>query len=177
VHDTVFAVGPVAENLRISEIMYHPANTGNPNDPNTEYIELTNIGTEPINLNLVRFTNGIDFTFPSTELAPGGYCLVVKDLAAFKAKYGPSLPVAGQYAGSLANDGERIELVDAVGTTIHDFTYRDDWYDSTDGAGYSLTIIDPANPALATWSQQSAWRASTKKNGSPGTTDAASPNP
>ena len=87
----------MAESLRISEIMYHPANTGNPNDPNTEYIELTNIGAEPINLNLVRFTNGIDFTFPSTELSPGGCCLVVKDTAAFEAKYGSALPVAGQY--------------------------------------------------------------------------------
>ena len=44
---------------------------------------------------------------------------MVKDPAAFKAKYGQSPPVAGQYSGRLANDGERIELVDAVGTTIH----------------------------------------------------------
>ncbi|MBN2132347.1 MAG: CotH kinase family protein, partial [Sedimentisphaerales bacterium] len=43
-HDAVFAVGPVLENLRISEIMYHPRDTGDPDDPNTEYIELTNIG-------------------------------------------------------------------------------------------------------------------------------------
>ena len=170
-HDAVFAVGPVAQGLRISEIMYHPANTGNPNDPNTEYIELTNIGTETINLNLVRFTNGIDFTFPSTELAPGGYCLVVKDTAAFQAKYGSTLPIAGQYSGSLANDGERIELVDAIGIAIHDFRYEDDWYDRTDGGGYSLTIIDPANADLATWSQQTAWRSSTRPNGSPGKAD------
>ncbi|MBN1510125.1 MAG: lamin tail domain-containing protein [Sedimentisphaerales bacterium] len=172
VHDAVFAVGPVAGSLRISEIMYHPADTGNPNDPNTEYIELTNIGTEPINLNLVRFTNGIDFTFPSPELAPGGYCLVVKDIAAFQAKYGSTLPIAGQYSGSLANDGERIELVDAIGTTIHDFRYEDDWYDNTDGGGYSLTAVNPANPDLDTWSQPTAWGSSSRPNGSPGKADA-----
>jgi len=172
IHDAVFAVGPAAESLRISEIMYHPEDTGNPNDPNAEYVELTNIGAETISLNLVRFTNGIDFTFPSTELAPGGYCLVVKDLAAFKAKYGSSLPIAGQYSGSLANSGERIELVDALGTTIHNFRYEDDWYDSADGDGYSLTIINPANPDLDTWSQQTAWRASAQRNGSPGKADA-----
>ena len=172
IHDAVFAVGPVAESLRISEIMYHPADTDNPNDPNTEYIELTNIGAETISLNLVRFTNGIDFTFPSTELAPAGYCLVVKDLAAFKAKYGSTLPVAGQYSGSLANAGERIELADATDTTIHSFRYEDDWYDSTDGDGYSLTIIDAAHPDLETWSQPTAWRSSTQKNGSPGKADA-----
>jgi len=171
IHDATFAVGPVAESLRISEIMYHPADTGNPNDPNTEYIELTNIGTEPINLNLVRFTNGIDFTFPNTDLSPGGYCIVVKDIAAFQAKYGSTPPIAGQYSGSLANDGERIELADAIGRTIHSFRYEDDWYDRTDGEGYSLTIIDPTNPDLEQWSQPTAWRASTKKNGSPGTVD------
>jgi hypothetical protein len=175
VHEATFAVGPVAESLRISEIMYHPANTGNPDDPNTEYIELTNIGTEPINLNLVRFTNGIDFTFPSTELSPGAYCLVVRDIAAFQAKYGwvsnPPVQIAGQYSGSLANDGERIELVDAIGTTIQDFRYEDDWYDNTDGGGYSLVIVDPASADLGQWSQQTGWRASTKKDGSPGAAD------
>ena len=31
--ETVFAVGPVAESLRISEIMYHPPDTDDPNDP------------------------------------------------------------------------------------------------------------------------------------------------
>ncbi len=171
-HDATFAVGPVTESLRISEIMYHPAGTGNLNDPNTEYIELTNVGAGPVNLNLVRFTNGVDFAFPDTTLAPGAFCLVVKDIAAFKAKYGSTLPVAGQYSGSLANDGERIELVDAIGRTIHDFRYEDDWHDSTDGDGYSLTIIDPANPDPTRWSQQTAWRPSARKNGSPGVADA-----
>jgi hypothetical protein len=39
----------------------------------------------------------------------------------------------GQYAGSLSDGGERIELVDALDTVIHSFSYRDDWYDITDG--------------------------------------------
>jgi hypothetical protein len=175
IHDVVFAVGPVAESLRISEIMYHPVDKGNPDDPNTEYIELTNIGTEAINLNLVRFSDGIDFTFPSTKLAPGGYCLVVKDVAAFRAKYGPDLPVAGQYSGSLANNGEKIELVDATGKTIQSFKYEDHWYDRTDGGGYSLTIVDPTNPDLEAWSQPSGWRVSTRVNGSPGAADVSHP--
>jgi hypothetical protein len=171
IHDATFAVGPVAESLRISEIMYHPADTGSPDDPNTEYIELTNIGTEAVNLNLVQFSDGIDFTFSGIELAPGGYSLVVKDMLAFEAKYGPGLPIAGEYAGSLANGGERIELIDAIGRTIQSFTYEDDWYAPTDGPGFSLAIIDPTNPDLETWSQKDAWRPSTHPNGSPGTAD------
>ena len=173
VHEAVFAIGPVAESLRISEIMYHPSEISDLTSqiPETEFIELTNVGTEPVNLKLVRFTNGIDFIFPSFDLAPGKYCLVVKDLAAFEAKYGPGLPIAGQYAGSLANNGERIELADAIGRAIQDFKYEDNWYEATDGQGFSLTIADPAATDLAQWSQKDAWGPSTRAGGSPGTAD------
>ncbi len=166
-NEAVFAVGPVAQSLRISEIMYHPADTGKPTDPDTEFIELTNIGDETINLNLARFDNGVDFTFPSFDLTPGGCCLVVKDTAAFEAKYGTGLPVAGQYIGSLNNAGERIELLDAAGTIIHNFRFRDDWFDSTDGQGFSLVVKDPrADPN--TLENRSAWRPGAKMGGSPG---------
>jgi hypothetical protein len=171
VHEAVFAVGPVAEGLRISEIMYHPAEMGNPEDPNTEFVELTNVGPEPIQLKLVRFTNGVDFTFPSFELAPGACCLVVKDVIAFEAKYGPGLPIAGQFAGSLANEGETITLVDATGVTIQSFKYEDNWYDTTDGQGYSLTALAPADSDPDQLSQKDAWRASTELGGSPGILD------
>jgi len=170
VNEAIFAVGPVAESLRISELMYHPADDGNPDDPNTEYIELTNIGTETINLNLVRFTDGIDFVFSAVELAPGDYTVVVKDVTAFEAGYGQGLlPIAGQYAGSLSNAGERLELQDAAGRTIHDFSYRDDWYDVTDGEGYSLTVLDPVNTAADAWGDISIWGPSDAEGGSPGT--------
>jgi hypothetical protein len=33
-NEAIFELGPVAENLRITEIMYHPQDTGDPNDPN-----------------------------------------------------------------------------------------------------------------------------------------------
>lgn len=166
-NEALFAVGPVAENLRISELMYHPANTGDVNDPNTEYLELTNIGKQTINLDLVRFSEGVDFTFPSYELAPAGYCLVVKDVAAFRHKYPGNLPIAGQYAGNLSNAGEALELQDAVGQVILRFEYRDDWYDNTDGGGYSLTVKDPAADPNHL-SEASAWRPGSKKGGTPG---------
>ncbi len=164
-NEAVFAVGPVAESLRVSELMYHPRETGNPNDPNAEYIELTNIANKSINLSLVRFADGIDYTFPSLELPPNGYCLVVKDLAAFQAKYGSKLPVVGEYTGSLNNGGEQIELVDAVGTVIQSFTYADDWYKTTDGGGYSLTVKNPKNSSVSSLNDPGAWRAA---NPSPG---------
>ena len=163
--EAVFAVGPVGESLRISELMYHPA------DPNTEYIELTNIGSANINLNLVRFSNGVEFTFPSFNLAPGGYCLVVEDVRAFRAKYGATLPIAGQYTGSLSNAGERIELLDAVGTVVHDFRFNDRWFDNTDGLGFSLTVKDPRTAAPDSYSDKAQWRPSAYSGGSPGASD------
>jgi hypothetical protein len=170
-NEALFAVGPIAESLRISEIMYHPADTGHPDDPNTEYIELVNIGDEAVNLKLVRFTRGIDFAFPSVELAPGHQVLVVKDVAAFEGRYGRGLPVAGQYNGSLDNAGERIELRDAAGKVIHSFRYRDGWYDSTDGAGFSLTVKDPVTADPNDYGSKELWRPSHSPGGSPGFSD------
>jgi hypothetical protein len=166
--ETTFAVGPVAESLRISEIMYNPA------DPNTEYVELTNIGTEAIDLSLVRFTDGIDFVFPATRLDPGGYCLVVEDAEAFHAKYGATVPCVGEYTGKLDNAGERIELRDAVGGLIEAFTFRDDWYDVTDGGGFSLTVRNPVAADVNALNDAGAWRPSAAAGGSPGFDDGAS---
>jgi hypothetical protein len=167
--EAVFAVGPVKESLRIAEIMYHPLDTGQPDDPNTEFVELANIGAETINLNMVKFTNGIYFSFGDIELAPAGYILVVKNESAFLAKY-PEFTglIAGQYAGSLSNAGERIELQDAIGQTIHSFRYRDNWYDITDGLGFSLTVKDPASTDPNSYSDKSIWRPSAAPGGSPG---------
>jgi hypothetical protein len=161
-NEAIFALGPVAENLRITEIMY------NPPDPNEEFIELQNIGSETLNLNLVKFTNGIDFTFPDIDLPAGHYMVVVNDQQAFTARYGTNINIAGQYSGRLANDGERIRLQDAVGQTILDFEYSDNWYSITDGKGYSLTIIDAANTDPNSWNQKRSWQASASRGGSPG---------
>jgi len=165
-NEATFSVGPVAENLRISEVMYHPL------DPNAEYIELVNIGSETINLNLVSFTDGVDFTFPDVELAPGAHSLVVRDLSAFEAAYGNSRDVAGQYAGSLDNAGEQIELQDAAGQVIQRFRYQDDWYDLTDGAGFSLTVREPRTAGADTLDEKGFWRPSAEAGGSPGYDDA-----
>ena len=162
--EAVFAVGPVRENLRLTELMYHAP------DPDTEYIELCNIGSESINLAHAAFTRGIKFTFPSLTLAPGAYCLVVANRSAFENRYGPDLTIAGEYTGLLDNAGERITLVDAAGAIIHDFRYSDNWFDVTDGGGFSLTVRDPAaDPALL--SRKSAWQPSMPSGGSPGTAE------
>jgi hypothetical protein len=163
--EAVFGVGPVTDYLRITEIMY------NPDDSSEEFIELKNIGTETINLNLVSFTNGIDFTFPSFELAAGEYVILAQDQSALKARYGTTINIAGEYSGKLDNAGERITLVDATGQTILDFRYKDGWYPITDSDDFSLTIIDPENPDPNSWDEKDSWRPSAYAGGSPALDD------
>jgi hypothetical protein len=171
-NEAVYATGPVAENLRITEIMY------NPPEPNEEFIELKNIGSKTINLNLVKFANGVNFTFPSIELAPDQYTVIVQNRSIFEARYGRNTNIAGQYSGRLNNAGERITLEDAIGRTILDFNYKDGWRSLTDGEGFSLTIIDPANNDLSSWDEKDSWRPSAYAGGSPGYNDSGIvPNP
>lgn len=150
--ERLISVGPVRESLRISELMYHPQ------DPNTEYVELLNIGAEPINLNLVRFSDGIRFTFPILELQPGDLTVVVEDREAFENRFGSFAHIAGEYEGSLNNAGERIALIDAAGQTIQAFTYSDDWYAITDGQGHALIASNP-HLSDADLSSRNAWHA------------------
>jgi len=169
--EATYGIGPVAQNLRITEIMYHPQ------DPNTEFIELKNIGAETINLFWACFTNGIDFTLPDVELESGEYAVVVNNPASFAifAAEDPNIPgdlqILGAYEGSLDNGGEEIELQDAVGQIIHDFDYEDSWYDITDGEGFSLTIKDPAGTDPNLWDAKQGWRPSARVGGSAGWDD------
>lgn len=161
-NEATFAVGPVAESLRITELMYHPSL------PDAEFIELRNIGAETLNLALVTFTRGIDFTFPSRELAPGQYVVVVENLPAFAAAYPDVVCVAGQYAGALDNSGETVELRDAAGTVIQTVEFNDKWYDIADGLGFSLVINDAYAADLDLWSRKSGWHPSAFLQGDPG---------
>ena len=182
-HEAVFGVGPVRESLRITEIMYHPTDPAQQEkdaagdqtliDKDFEYIELKNIGDSAINLNLVQFTDGIDFTFGDYSLGPGQFAVIVKNTDAFQARYPGVSPaqIAGTYTGSLDNGGEEIVMRDAIGTEIHDFNYRDSWFDVTDGGGYSLNKLDPdtsSTTAPDSWDDQSGWQSGSTINGTPG---------
>lgn len=153
-------------NLRITEIMYNPLGAGG-----VEFVELRNFGAAPIDLNGAYFENGTpfssQFTFGALTLQPGQYCVITNDTTAFVAKYGVGITVAGQYTGSLDNDGERIVLRDAAGNLIHDFSYDDTapWPVTPDGQGPSLeaSVNNPALYGLGT-----SWRASYEIGGTPG---------
>jgi hypothetical protein len=156
--------------LRITEIMYSPAPPDATNREDFEYIELKNIGPTNLSLVGVHFTNGIDFNFTGsavTSLAPGESVLVVKNLAAFTARYGSGFNIAGVYGGQLNNGGERLRLDDGVGEKILEFDYNNSWYPITDGLGFSLVIVDE-NAPWNTWDRRQNWRPSGEEGGSPG---------
>jgi hypothetical protein len=161
----LFTYGSPVNDLRITELMF------NPEIPDTEYIELMNTGSTDLDLEGVNFSNGVSYTFSSQMLAAGERILLVEDLVAFEDTYGTGLSVDGEYTGALKNSGEKITLLDATGTIIQSFSYKDGWYDSTDGGGYSLTLRDPslADPVL--WSEKESWKPSAHWAGSPGIAD------
>lgn len=166
--------------LRITELMYNPPPGG------YEFVELYNASpTVTLDLAGVKFTRGIDFTFPQgTVLMPGAYLVLANtaDVAAFRAFYGldQSVTVLGPYSGALNNAGEQVTLRTAAGgTDIVSFDYNDGrgWPQAADGAGHSLVLVETA---LATQGDGSGhyggnWRTSTYLRGSPGRPDPAPP--
>lgn len=174
------APSPAQQFLRITEVMFHPsALPGNPTPPDEfEYLELRNVSTTTaLNLAGVRLAGGVEFHFAGGAipvLAPGAHVLVVRNAAAFAARYGGGLPVAGQFTGQLDNDGERLQLLDAANEEILDFAYRDDWYPVTDGLGFSLVVVDETAVPEA-WNHRRQWRTGTAVSGSPGAADPLPP--
>ncbi|QDU89254.1 CotH protein [Pirellulimonas nuda] len=168
-------------NLRITELHYHPADPS-PSELNAvpgtdeddfEFVELLNVSDDAISLNQVRLGEAVDFDFSTgliTSLAPGETALVVKNIAAFEARYGTGFPIAGEYSGKFADSGERVTLADSTGLLIHDFTYSDaaPWPAAADGDGPSLEVID----ALGSLSQPTNWRISAADGGTPGVAQA-----
>jgi hypothetical protein len=167
--------------LILTELMYHPLapSPGDTNDAdNFEFIELKNVSPEPLSLLGFHFTDGIEYTFNAasgvTNLAAGGYVVLVKNRAAFMARYPGVTSVAGEYRGSLDNGGERIALAGPLEEPILDFTYDNRWYPLTDGLGFSLIPADEAAlPGSLT--NRTAWRLSRAVHGSPGQADPPRP--
>lgn len=155
-------LGDLAGTLAISEIMYNPPG---PEGGDAEFVELLNLHpSAALDLSGVEFTEGITFRFAEgTVLAAGARILVVKNAAAFAAKYGSGLPVAGEYQANaqnaLANGGERLVLSLGAGLPLQDFAYGAfaPWPSAADNGGQSLALAAPS--AAADPSLPESWRA------------------
>ena len=187
--EATFRVGPFGAptDLQVSEVMYHPAPpseaekaAGFTSRGDFEFLELVNRGEGKVLLERLRFDNGISFQFPygpGAELDAGGVILLVNNPEAMIQRYGDGLPIAGTFerGSQLANDGERLTLIDGAGEIVWSFRYDDgdDWPAEADGEGYSLVVEDRDTDL----DDAGSWRASAGLGGSPGTVDGGSQPP
>jgi len=165
-NQAVFSVPTPLDPLRITEIMYNPIDGAD-----AEFLELTNLGAQTLNLSGLAFTDGIGFLFPpDSALEPGAFLVLVSNPSVFAEVY-PNVPIGGVYSNNLANEGERLRLEDFDGNTLLSVDYDDEdfWPVGADGLGYSLVLANPSGNG----DDPTTWRASADLDGSPGTADPA----
>ena len=160
-----FVVEGALENLRITEVMYHPIRG------QSEFLELRNTGTTILDLSGVQVTEGIRFTFPADfQLDPGSFAVLAENAASFNEQF-PGQNLVGVYDGNLSNGSEQITLIDSLGMPFLSLTYSDQppWPSTADGRGFSL-VPRLANPNV-NLSDPENWRSSGSVGGSPGRND------
>ena len=166
-----------AEQVVISEIMYHPKEGGH------EFVEIENLTSSPFDIAKWKLSGGVNFEFPEFSSAqPRNTFLKAfekivicdTDPGTFRASYGlPSaVRVFGPWSGNLDNGGERVSFKDKNNITRATVRYdnKGEWPVAADGGGHSLVLHDN-NRAIDDYR---LWRASPGINGTPGSSEPAS---
>jgi hypothetical protein len=110
-----------------------------------EWIELFNRGTDPVNMSGWTLENGVTFDFPEgTTIAPGEFLVVSNKPAEFTTKY-PTVRIAGEYSGTLANGGDQVMLRDSDRNPADEVVFYDGgrWPGRADGEGSTLELRNP----------------------------------
>ena len=158
------------QNLKVTEIHYHPLPDDPVDDGEFEFVELKNTGNASLDLNGVQFVDGISYQFTSQAILNAGEFLVLaSNRVEFENRY--QMECFDEYEGSLNNGGERLALNNAGNDTLFSVLYDDEdgWPESADGQGYSLVPVD-LNPS-GDQNDPAKWRASFNIHGSPGEDD------
>jgi hypothetical protein len=132
--------GLTAQSVVINEIHYDPINNARP----SEFVELHNPGTLPVDLAGWRLTDAVDYAFPpGTTLPGGGMVVVTRDLTAFQTDF--KTTALGPWAGGLNNSGERVQLRDGAGAVVDEVEYGAGfpWPTHAAGGGSSMELIHP----------------------------------
>ena len=128
-----------------------------------EFVEIANLGPDPLDLKGVRFTDGIGLTLETeTVLRSGGIMVVTPNTGAFRWRHGDDPVVVGQYGGRLDNSGERLTLRDGEGETVLSWRYPE-----SSGPGFSL-FPEADSTAAVDWEAEGTWRSADEPGGDPG---------
>ena len=136
----------------ISEIMADP--TPQNGLPDAEYAELYNRTQFPIVLRDWIFVAGTTSkVLPDVTIQANGFLTLTKGI--LLGFYGPSVDLFTS-ASTLTNDGTTLVLKNNENKIIHSVSYSIDWYNNSlkENGGWSLEMIDPANPCgcMENWS-------------------------
>jgi len=155
-----------ASTLVINEINYK-----SPSDLDTEdWIEFYNHGNAALNLSGWIFKdseNNHRYIFPAnTNIAPGDYLVLCRDLTKFKQNFPNVINCLGNMDFGFSSDGELVRLYDDQGILIDSLTYENDdpWPDAANGNGATLELKAPQLDN----SLPENWAASTIYGGTPG---------
>lgn len=118
-----------------------------PDDPTeqVEFVELHNTGAAAVDLAGWRIDEAVDFPFlAGASIAAGGYLVVTQSAADFQAKFGFAPFGQWETGDRLSNEGETIELRDAVNGLVDTVTYKLGFpWPTTGDFGSSLELIHP----------------------------------
>lgn len=148
------ALIPGSSALRISELMSDPLQSGR--DADFEWVELVNVGSEPVDLAGWQLADGTASTsLGEWTVPPGGYLVVHGPGASLPADIAKlELPLIGN---GLGNTGDLLRLSAPGGDVVDEISYGDnarvfDPAPSVPGAGQTLGVTDPlADPASENW--------------------------
>ncbi len=145
---------PVLPPLVISRIHYNPVPSGPYSANDSEFLEITNAGTQTVSLAGIYLREpGVNFQFPASATISGGNKIyLASNSAVFQNRYG--LAAGGQFTRNLPNGSHPIVLADAWGNVIDRVEYDDEtpWPDA-DGNGNYLQLIstDLDNSLAESW--------------------------
>jgi len=155
------------DKIKITEVQFNPPSYGAFGSKSLEFIELKNTSNEGVDIGGCRLDSAVKFTFPKyTIIPPGEFVVIAGDISAFE--YTFFMSPSGRFTNNLANEGERIVLLDEDNNALINFKYDtvSNWpfKKIKDGcfsyvAAISNPTGDPNNPEY--------WKASAHEYGSP----------
>lgn len=163
-----------AGHIIVSELMYNPAGT------RAEWIEVTNLSTNRLDMAAWELSGGANLTLPDFSVGtPTAHLLLERERILLSSKTPvetradyPNIPagtrIYGPWTGSLDNAGEAISIKDKNGARLCVLDFGDGgrkWPAAPDGTGHSLVAVNE-NRVINDWHN---WMSSASQGGTPGT--------